>query len=235
MAGWWSPDLVKIQKAYSKLKIPSRKCFSCESMVEPQNVKFYKMFPWKEMPTYELNNKRIHYMNLFVLCQNCPKINIISPETAIAHQTGAESIREVLEQKNLNIDLNKKLCDLVDQNNSIICQIENLNVRSEELMKEKKKADDYIEERKAQVKKINELLDPINSVLKDIQQNVDDILEESQKKIIETPCCICLSSMEKNMTAIVPCGHVFCTTCVDNLRTCGKCRGPINLKMQLYL
>lgn len=234
MSGWWNVDLIKIKKAYSKLKIPSRKCFSCENMITPEEVQYYKMFPWKEMPTYELNGKNIHYMNLFVLCKECPKIDIISPETAIAHQTGAPKIREVLEQEKMNKDLNKKLSDLIDQNNAIICQYESLNIRSEELMKKKNDVNNYIKERQAQIKQLNNILNPLNDALEAVQKNVEDILEESQKNIIGHICGICLSSMESNIFAIVPCGHTYCSDCINKLRTCGVCRGPINMKLQLY-
>ncbi len=63
------------------------------------------------------------------------------------------------------------------------------------------------------------------------------IIHPRARSIDEMTCIICLEN-EKN-TSLIPCGHVFCNICTENLiktqSTCPYCRSVINGSLKVFL
>lgn len=234
MSGWWKSD-DRIKDAYRKNKIPRRKCFGCDDMLAPAEVKLYKMFPWNKMPTYDLNGKDIHYMNLFVLCRYCPKFPIISPEQAVYHQTQTMGNSEIIEKEKMNKDLIKKHDDLIESNKVLAMQINGLNTNHELLEKEFEKRSQFIKKKKEHINNLIHMMDPLLDVLSGVKEQVVSTIEDiGEVNIMGTSCGVCHVPISKTI-AIIPCGHIFCEGCMSKLNSCPSCRGPSNKTMEVFL
>jgi len=66
-------------------------------------------------------------------------------------------------------------------------------------------------------------------------------LEHQKKKLLQTmdkfreasECVICFDRARD--TALVPCGHLLCSTCAGSLDTCSMCRQLVTQAMKLFL
>ena len=61
---------------------------------------------------------------------------------------------------------------------------------------------------------------------------LDAQLREQQEQLeAQWECSVCFGSMDGNMAALEPCGHMFCTACVGRVTgdavPCPKCRGGV--------
>lgn len=45
-------------------------------------------------------------------------------------------------------------------------------------------------------------------------------------------CPVCYINSKSHV--IVPCGHLYCESCINTLNTCAICRGPINMRLKTY-
>jgi len=74
-----------------------------------------------------------------------------------------------------------------------------------------------------------------------LESKLEEIKErkkEEKRKLENDLCCICMAN--KKDTALQPCGHVLCLSCVEmmqksNRKVCHVCRQPIVSKMSIYL
>jgi hypothetical protein len=60
---------------------------------------------------------------------------------------------------------------------------------------------------------------------------VNEIVKEEDKQ--KKMCPVCFDN-EVN-TALVPCGHTYCSYCINKTNNCYICRGNIRNKIKLFL
>lgn len=121
-------------------------------------------------------------------------------------------------QSTLNNKKNKKIKELETVNNSI----ENLKLFNNEL-KDKNK----------ELQKENTIL--LNNIKK-FKINSEELISKIKKHgniISSLECSICMDNISDNI--LLPCGHLFCSNCLNQLKECPTCRIHILSKRRLYI
>lgn len=60
------------------------------------------------------------------------------------------------------------------------------------------------------------------------------LLEEREELVAQRQCTVCRDETADANVALVPCGHVFCGRCVDQLQSCPTCRSRITGRLRIY-
>lgn len=72
--------------------------------------------------------------------------------------------------------------------------------------------------------------------LNNFKYNSEEVINKIKKygKILNTlECSICMDNICDNI--LLPCGHLFCSTCLDQFKQCPTCRIHILSKRKLYI
>jgi len=72
--------------------------------------------------------------------------------------------------------------------------------------------------------------------LNNFKYNSEEVINKIKKygKILNTlECSICMDNVCDNI--LLPCGHLFCSTCLDQFKQCPTCRIHILSKRKLYI
>jgi len=121
-------------------------------------------------------------------------------------------------QSTLNSKKNKTIKELETVNNSI----ENLKLFHNEL-KDKNK----------ELQKENSIL--LDNIKK-FKINSEELISKIKKHgniICALECSICMDNISDNI--LLPCGHLFCSNCLNQLKECPTCRIHILSKRRLYI
>lgn len=68
---------------------------------------------------------------------------------------------------------------------------------------------------------------------KELAQQKDRELVRRMTTEVGTPCPVCFEIKESRSVA-TPCGHLFCTACLDKLLSCALCTSKINARYRVY-
>ena len=85
--------------------------------------------------------------------------------------------------------------------------------------------------------KLKELVDEHRKLEVELVKLRDEKREITSQMCSNT-CAICFEDYNDNdrkRTAIVPCGHVFCRSCVNQIQECATCRGPKTRTQDVFM
>ena len=113
----------------------------------------------------------------------------------------------------------------------------NIVIKNKKIINKKKDIElilKYIKNnKKKEINEIDKLINITKFNLLIEQQKLDELkLKNKQLISPEIECKICYEN--KIDLAIIPCGHVLCSKCLQNQHVCPYCRTKINNIQQLY-